>query len=166
MFCTVAKVEVYRIDSVRINAPEIHGDSLIYTLDIHFLDHPGSLWSYYDPDAGAIIIEFFDAEIRAPAIRFPKGMPFLGFRVNNTESEMALTKVLSRLTLTVDKGPAGDQFWNNDVRVVPGNSMVRAIIWKEKAPPKKAKHKTSRVIALTVGVTVLLVFAVIAYFTL
>jgi hypothetical protein len=166
LFSPFAKSDLFRIDSVKINAPAIHGDSLIYTLDIHFLDRPGPFWSYYDPDAGSIIVEFFDAQIHAPDVKFPKGMPFLGFRVKNMETEMALTKVLSRVTLTVDKGPAGDQFWNNDVRLANGNSMVRVIIWKEKAAPLKSKRKTSRIIAITVGTSVLLVFAAIAYLTL
>ena len=138
--CPGVRADIFHIDSVKINAPIIRQDSLIYTLDMYFLDRPGSFWSYYDQTTGSITIEFIDAQIFAPQVTFPKGMPFLGFRVRNAESGMALTKEVSHVSVTVDKGPRGDQFWNNDVRLV-NNSVVRVVIWKEKIIQENAAAK-------------------------
>jgi hypothetical protein len=163
--CTVAWSDVFHIDSVRINAPKILNDSLIYTMDIHFLEHPGPFWSYYDQENGMIVVEFLDAQIHAPVVKFSKGMPFLGFKVRKAESEMALTRAVSRVTVYVDRGQGKGQFWNNDTRLV-NNSTVRLIIWKEKAAPERSKGKKSRVIAISLGASVLVLFAVVAIFTL
>jgi hypothetical protein len=165
LFCSSAWSDIFHIDSVRINAPKIHNDSLIYTMDIHFLERPGSFWSYYDATNGTIVIEFLDALIVALPVKIPQGMPFLWFKVRKMDSEMALTKVASRINVTIDRGPSGGQFWNNDVRLV-GNSTIRVIIWKEKAAPNKIREKTSRTVAITVGASALVVFAVIALIAL
>jgi hypothetical protein len=166
LLCANVWSGVYHIDSVRIDAPRINNDSLVYTMDIHFHERPGPFWSYYDPETGSVIIEFIDAEVLAPEVRIAKGLPFMGFKVRKTESEMALTKVVSRATVGLDRGPGGEQLWNNDVRLL-GESALRLIIWKEKADPgKKVGHKKSHGIAISVGISVLLLCAVIAYFTL
>jgi hypothetical protein len=160
-----AKPDVFHIDSVVIHAPKINNDSLVYTLDIHFLERPGSFWSYYDQETGSIIVEFLDAQVVAPEVKFSRGLPFLGFKVRKMSSEMALTRETSRVSVTVDRGSNQNQFWNNDVRLV-GASTVRVIIWKEKAVPQKGREKKSRFIAISVGVSALVVFAIIAFFTL
>jgi hypothetical protein len=165
MLCSCAWSDIYHIDSVRINAPKIHNDSLIYTMDIHFLERPASFWSYYDAATATIVIEFLDALIISLPVKIPQGMPFLWFKVRKMDTEMALTKVASRINVTVDRGQNGQQFWNNDVRLV-GNSTVRVIIWKEKAAPDKVRKKTSRTVAITVGASALVVFAVIALIAL
>jgi hypothetical protein len=165
IFCSCAWSEIFHIDSVRINAPKIYNDSLIYTMDIHFLERPGSFWSYYDAATATIVIEFLDALIISLPVKIPQGMPFLWFKVRKMDTEMALTKVASRINVTVDRGQYGQQFWNNDVRLI-GNSTVRVIIWKEKAAPDKVRKKTSRTVAITVGASALVVFAVIALIAL
>lgn len=163
--CTGAWADVFHIDSVRINAPKILNDSLIYTMDIHFLEHPGPFWSYYDQANGMIVVEFLDASVLAPPVKFARGMPFLGFKVRKAQSEMALTRVVSRVTVYVDRGQNGERFWNNDTRLV-GNSTVRIVIWKEKTAHEKIKGKKSRVVAISVGASVLVLFIVIAIFAL
>jgi hypothetical protein len=166
LFCMNAWSDAFHIDSVRINAPKIANDSLVYTLDIHFHEHPAPFWSYYEEETGSLIVEFLDAQVVAPEVKVAKGLPFVGFKVRNMNSEMALTKLISRLTVTVDRGSKEDQFWNNDVRLV-GTSMVRIIIWKEKAAPEKnIGQKKSRVIAISVGVSTLVAFAIIALIAL
>jgi hypothetical protein len=163
---TTAWPDVYmHIDSVRVNAPKIHNDSLIYTIDIHFLERPGSFWSYYDTSSGLIVIEFLDAHVLAPPVKFARGMPFLDFKVKITESEMALTKQVSRVMVSVDRGLGGELFWDNDVRLA-NNSTVRLVIWKEKASQDKVRKIRSRTISITVGVSLLVVFAVLAVFVL
>jgi hypothetical protein len=164
-FLTSAWSDVFHLDSVRIEAPRILKDSLIYTMDVHFLERPGSFWSYYDPGTGSIIIEFLDAQIQSSEVNLPKGLPFLEFRVRRMESQMALTKEVSRVYVTIDRGEHGEQVWNNDVRLV-NNSMVRIVIWKEMAPSHKSIAKKSRTIAITVGTFVLVIFGVVAFFTL
>lgn len=163
--CTNAWSDVYHVDSVRVLAPKINNDSLVYTLDIHFLERPGPFWSYYDPETGSLIVEFLDAQVFAPEVKFSRGLPFRGFKVRNMNSEMALTKLISRFLVSVDRGGKEDLFWNSDVRLV-GESTVRIIIWKEKAVPEKTGVKKARAIAISVGLSALVVFAVIALLTL
>jgi hypothetical protein len=163
--CASAWPDVYQIDSVRINAPNIQNDSLIYTLDVRFRDHPGPFWSYYDQGSGMIVIEFLDAQIIAPLVRFPKGMPFLGFKVRKAESEMSLTRAVSRVTIYVDRGPNGEQFWNNDVKLA-NNSTVRVVIWKEKTATDKGRVRKTRAVAISVGASVLVLFVIIAIIAL
>jgi hypothetical protein len=162
--CTIARPDVFHIDSVRMDAPKIQNDSLIYTLDIHFHEIPGLFWSYYDQDHNMIVVEFLDAQIISPPVGFPKGMPFLWFKVKTAVSEMALTKAVSRITVGIDSGPNGDQFWNTNVRLY-GNYTVRIVIWKEKAAPVKPKKGKFRVIAISVGASLVALVAVIAAIT-
>jgi hypothetical protein len=134
-------------------------------MDVHFLERPGPFWSYYDPGSSSIIIEFLDAQIHSPELNLPKGLPFLEFRVRRMESQMALTKEVSRVCVTIDRGEHDDQVWSNDVRLV-NNSTVRIVIWKELARSHNSNAKKSRIIAFTIGSFVLLMFGVVAFFTL
>jgi hypothetical protein len=78
---------------------------------------------------------------------------------------MALTKEISRVSVTVDRGGKADQFWSNDVRPA-GASTVCIVIWKEKAPVVNYTHKKSRIVTISIGISTLLVFAAIALITL
>lgn len=158
-----AAADIFHIDSIRVNAPQIHNDSIIYTLDIYFFEKPPKFFSYYDNDSGVVNIEFMDAQIVVSPIKIPKGVPFLGLKAKSMESGMAITKQETRVLLLVDKGEKKDQLWNCDASLGQKNSL-RVTIWKEKKHANKIAQRKIRVIAVVSGVSLVIVLAAAAVF--
>ncbi len=156
-----ACADIFHIDSVRVNAPKIRNDSLIYTLDIYFFEKPPKFFSYYDDDSGTVNIELLDAQVIVPAIRLPKGVPFLGFKTKKMDSDMSITKQVTKVFLAVDKGERRDQLWNSDAKLGQKNSL-RITIWKEKNQEQRVAQRKTRVWAIVGSVTIVAALAVVA----
>jgi fumarate reductase subunit C len=161
--------QMFHVDSVRFSsAPSIRSDSLFYTLDCYFQEKPANYWSYYDNLLNAVVIEFIDNLLLIPEVKFPHTSPFKDLKVKAVETQMALSKVMTRMVFILDKGPASKNLWNYNVTLHNGTTL-RVTIWKkmESYQLKMAKEKRTRFftsfiiglsLSLAIAVTGIIVF--------
>jgi hypothetical protein len=161
--------QMFHVDSVRLcSAPTIRGDSLFYTLDCYFQEKPANYWSYYDNLLNAVVIEFIDHLLMVPEVSFPHDSPFKDFRAKVVETQMALSGVMTRMVIRLDKGPANEKLWNYAM-TLRNSTTLRITIWKKMeshqekmAREKKARFVTSFIIGLSfslaIAVTGIIVF--------
>ena len=155
--------QMFHVDSVRLcSAPTIRGDSLFYTLDCYFREKPTNYWSYYDNFLNAVVIEFIDHLLLVPEVSFPHESPFKDFKVRAVETKMALSGVMTRMVIRLDKGPANERLWNYNV-TLNNSTALRITIWKKMGSHQKkmAKEKRARFItSFIIGLSFSLAIAV------
>jgi hypothetical protein len=167
LFCTMLTVwvpdayaEIVSIDSVALcPAPAIRGDSLIYTLDMHFRVAPKYFWTYYDDERNSVVAEFLAIQIDAPYVEFPPASPLKSLKVKNMETKMTLNGTKSQIIVTLDQNEGRKQVWLSDIGLLAG-STVRLTIWKKmELVHAVAKKKNSALIYA--GISLALVLAAV-----
>jgi hypothetical protein len=155
--------QMFHVDSVRLcSAPTVRGDSLFYTLDCYFQEKPTNYWSYYDNFLNAVIIEFIDKLLLVPEVTFPHESPFKNFKVKAVETKMALSGVMTRMVIRLDKGPANEKLWNYAM-TLHNSTTLHITIWKklESHQEKVAREKKKRfVTSFIIGLSFSLAIAV------
>ncbi|HUI92971.1 MAG TPA: hypothetical protein VLX68_12050 [Chitinivibrionales bacterium] len=154
--------QMFHVDSVRAcSAPTVHSDTLFYTLDCYFREKPVNYWSYYDRILNAVVIEFIDNLLMAPEVTFPHNNPFKEFKAKAVETKMALSGVMTRVAIRLDKGPAGEQSWNYSMSLRT-NTALRITIWKKMElsqqkmeKENRARFITSFMIGLSISVAII-----------
>jgi hypothetical protein len=155
--------QVFHIDSVRLcSAPTIRNDSLFYTLDCYFQERPVNYLSYYDGPLNAVVIEFIDRLLLMPEVIFPHDSPFKDLKVKAVETKMALSGVMTRMVLILDKRPTSERLWNYNV-TLHSSTALRITLWKkiESYQEKMAKAKKARfAFSFIIGLSLSLAIAV------
>jgi hypothetical protein len=154
--------QMFHVDSVRLcSVPSIRGDSLIYTLDCYFQEKPSNYWSFYDNLLNAVVIEFMDYLLMVPEVTFPHDSPFKDFKVKAVETKMALSGVMTRMVISLDKGPSNERLWNYSLKPFK-STVLRITIWKKMTSyqEKLAKEKRARFITVMVSLSLSLAVVV------
>ena len=122
--------QIYQINSIVFyNNPIIKGDSISYTIDCFFKEKNINYFWFFDLEFNCITIEFFNKLI-VPQITLPSHSPFIFFKIQEVESKLSLTKIISKIIIGIDKGNNNEIIWNYYVTNVT-ESQVRIIIWKK-----------------------------------
>jgi hypothetical protein len=151
------------IDSVLVcNGPTVRTDSILYTMDLFFHEHPKNYWFYFDNFSNAVVIEFFDAQLQAPVVKIPLKNPFKAFKVNTVQSSMAITGVVSKIIVTIAPGEINDRVWTTDVHLI-NDATLRMVIGKKMMAydERIRRAKTAHITALFTGASLSLVIAAI-----
>ena len=141
--------QIYQIDSIVFyNNPIIKGDSISYTIDCFFKEKNINYFWFFDSEFNCITIEFFNKLI-VPQITLPSHSPFIFFKIQEVESKLSLTKIISKIIIGIDKGNNNEIIWKKN--------YFLNVIKKEKRK-KYLKIAISFISAIIITLTGIIIF--------